>query len=238
MSNKKSILITGATSGIGLEAARYLNRIGYNLVLVGRNRDRLDSVCNELGVTHKYLCDLEETDKIEGIFEYCVSNGILLDGLVHAAGYAINMPVRSCKLEHAEKLMRVNYYAFIEMCRCFYSKKVSNEGSSIVALSSLSTVTKKKGSILYASSKTALNTAVEVTAKEYLKRSIRVNALLPAYVDTRMNLGLEELIDIKKEQPMGLIPPEKLAEVIEFLLSDKSKYITGVLLPVSAGMEY
>ena len=79
-------------------------------------------------------------------------------------------------------------------------------------------------------------TAVILTS-EFLKRSFRVNAILPAYVDTRMCSGLDNLFDISDVQPLGLIPPKAIAELTEFLLSDKSKYITGALIMVPAGME-
>ena len=238
MSDAKTIMITGATSGIGLETAKYLHDTGYRVVLIGRNEDKVRSVIKEIGGGYSFISDLEETDQIYRIFDYCRDQQIMLDGLVHAAGYAINMPIRSYKLEHAEKQMKLNYYAFLEMCKRFYSKRVSNSGASIVALSSLASAVRLKGSVLYAASKNALNTAVSVASKEFVKRSIRVNAVMPAYVDTRMNSGLEDLIDVCEEQPMGLIAPRDIAYLVEFLISDKSKYITGALIPVSAGMEY
>ena len=238
MSDPKTIMITGATSGIGLETAKYLHELGYKLLLIGRNQEKLNGVVKEINAEYSYVIDLENTKDIKGIFTYCQENGIKLDGLVHAAGYAINMPIRAFSLEHAENLMKLNYYAFLEMCKHFYSKKVSNDGASIVALSSLSCETMLKGSVLYSASKKALNTAVTVSSKEFTKRAIRVNAVMPAYVDTRMNDGLEDLIDINEKQPFGLIPPRDVAEAVEFLLSDKSRYITGSLLPVSAGMEF
>ena len=235
----KNVLITGATSGIGLETARYLHKRGdYRLLLVARNEARLNELSEEFQGELFFTCDLEETEKIKDLFNYIQTKEIKLDGMVHAAGVAVNMPIRSLKMESAEKQMRLHYYAFLELCKHFYSKRISNEGSSIVAMSSLATETKLKGSVMYVASKNALNATVSVASKEFIKRSIRVNALMPAYVDTRMNDGLEDLIDIKEKQPMGLIPPSSIADTIEFLLSDRSKYITGICLPISAGMEF
>ena len=238
MSEAKHILITGATSGIGFETARYLHDQGYPLVLTGRNEKALSTICGLTETAHKIPLDLEDTDRIKEIFSYCQNLGIILHGMVHAAGYAINMPVRSTDETHMERQMRIHYYAFLELCKGFYSRKISAENSSIVALSSIAALTKKKGSAMYAASKSALNTAVTVTAKEFSKRGIRVNALMPAYVDTRMNEGLDNLINIREEQPFGMIPPEYISYTIEFLLSEKSRYITGAIIPVSAGMEF
>ena len=160
-----------------------------------------------------------------------------MGGFVHCAGYVVNMPVRIFREEDMKRQMQIHYYAFLKLCRHFYSREVSEDGSSIVAVSSLSTLTRRKGSVLYASAKSAVNTAVSVVSKEFLRRSIRVNAVMPAYVDTPMNDGLGEVTDISRAQPMGLIPPRAVADTIEFLLSERAKYITGALIPISAGME-
>lgn len=234
---KKTILITGCTSGIGLETARYLYECGYGLVLAARNKQKLEEVSAELNGAEYYVCDFEYQEQIKGIFDFCLGKGIKLDGMVHAAGYVINMPIRSYCEDDMIRQMQLNYYAFMELCKCFYSRKISNDGASIVAMSSLAALTKWKASALYAASKSALNVVVSVASKEFIKRMIRVNALMPGYVDTRMTTGLEELIDVKEKQPMGMIPPKNIAYVIEFLLSDKAKYITGAAIPVSAGME-
>ena len=238
MSESKTILITGATSGIGRETARYLHELGYRLVLTGRDAERLSAVADELNGQVSYVLNLERLEEIPGLFAFLQEKQIRLDGMVHAAGIASCMPVRCNQFGTTDKEMKLHYYAFLELCKQFYSRKISNDGSSIVALSSISCYTKRKGYVPYVASKAAMNAAVSITSKEFLKRSIRVNALMPAYVDTRMNDGLEELIDIQTAQPMGLIPPREIAYAIAFLLSDQSRFITGSFLPISGGMEF
>ena len=241
MSNgeKKTILITGCTSGIGLDAARYLHECGYEILLVSRNKQKLEAVSSEIGGAKYFICDFEVQEQIKDIFSFCLERKIKLDGMVHSAGFTSNMPIRSYCEEDMRRLMQLNYFAFIELCKGFYNRKISNDNASIVAISSLAALTKRKASALYAGSKSAMNTAVSVASKEFVKRSIRVNALMPGYVDTRVNTILEDLMDdVNEKQPWGLIPPRDIAYIIEFLLSDKSKYITGATIPVSAGMEY
>ncbi len=238
MSDSKTILITGATSGIGRETARYLNELGYRLVLTGRDAKRLAAVADELNGQESYVLNLERLEEIPGLFAFLQEKQIRLDGMVHAAGIVSSMPIRFNQFETTDKEMKLHYYAFLELCKQFYSRKISNDGSSIVAISSISCYTKRKGFTPYVASKAAMNAAVSIASKEFLKRSIRVNALMPAYVDTRMNEGLEELIDVQAVQPMGLIPPREIAYAIAFLLSDQTRFITGSFLPISGGMEF
>ncbi len=236
--SEKTILITGSTSGIGLASAEYLFKSGYKVVLVGRNKEKLQDISRELGNSEYIFSDLEQTARIKMIFEEIRDRNLRLDGMLHAAGYVINAPVRLTTIEHMERQMKVHYYAFLELCKGFFNRKVSNDGASILAISSLASFTLMKGSILYSASKSAINSAVVVASKEFVNRSIRVNGLLPGYVDTRMTSGLDELIDVKKKQPLGIIPPESIAEVVEFFMSEKSRFITGALIPISAGMEF
>lgn len=235
--DKRSILVTGCTSGIGKETALYLHEQGYDLLLVGRNRNALETVSGSIKDSRYVVCDLENTDRIQEIFSFCEQNNIMLDGMVHSAGYVINTPIRSFSEKDIMKQMQLHYFAFAELCKGFYKRKISRNGASIVAVSSFASITRDKGSALYSSSKSALNSFVSVAAKEFIKREIRVNAILPAYVDTRLTSGLDELIDIHERQPMGMIPPKHIAYLVEFLLSEKSKYITGAAIPVSGGME-
>lgn len=234
----RNILITGATSGIGLETAKYLYSHGERVFLIGRNEKKLKEISDDLGNSTCFVCDLEVTSSIKDIFKYFKEQNIKLDGMIHAAGYAINMPVRSYQVEHLDRQMKIHYGAFVELCKCFYNRSVSNDNSSIVAISSLASVTARKGSIMYTGSKSALNAAISVISKEFTKRHIRVNGIMPAYVDTPMTDGVEDLVDLNEVQPFGLIPPRSIAEILAFLLSDEAQYITGALIPISAGMEF
>lgn len=233
----KTILVTGCTSGIGFAVSKYLHEQGYGLLLVGRNEEKLKKISEETDSAPYVVCDLEDDSQIPEIFNYCISNGLKLGGMVHCAGLGMDVPIRVIRENDMKRLMQVHYFAFLELCKLFYNRKISEDSASIIAISSISSITKRKGSTLYSASKNALNTAVQVASKEFIKRSIRVNAILPAYVDTHFIDNIGDLMDISKVQPMGLIPTIAIAETVGFLLSEKSKYITGALIPVTAGME-
>ena len=236
---EKNILITGASSGIGKEISLYLAKQGTTVILIGRNEERLREIKEQIGdKAYTCVCDLNHTEKIRGIFDFCRENGLPLDGMVHSAGISEPMPVRSVSIQNVEETMRVNCMSFAELGKYFGGKRYSNEQASVVAISSLAATRPVMGQVSYAASKAALNSMVEVMSKEFLKRKIRVNAIMPSYVDTPMvaeggRFGMNNGID---QMPLGVIEPIQIAYLTEFLLSDRSKYITGAAIPVSAGV--
>ncbi len=237
---KKSILVTGASSGIGADVSKYLSEQGYSVVLVARNKDKLNKVEQELGGDSLSISyDLSDLENIESIFARCRESGIRLDGLVHCAGINNDIPIRANDVDIMKEVTTINYYSFVELGKYFNKKKYSNDKASIVAISSSAANSCGKGMCTYASSKAALNAAVKVMGKEFLKRKQRVNAILPTFVDTpmaaRMDDALNDLETKVANQPLGLIEPRQIAYLVEFLLSDKSSCITGAWIPVSAG---
>lgn len=235
-----TILLTGGSSGIGRTTAKYLDSLGedYQLVLVARREAELRSLQAELlHPSEIFPFDLNQTENIEQIFISCKEKGIKFDGLVHCAGIGEDMPIRSNIVQKMASCMQTNYYSFMELGRCFSSRKYSNEGASMIVMSSISPFTCYPGAANYAASKAAVNTAVRVMAKEFLKRKIRVNAICPAIVETPM-IPPADIPTHQERQPLGIIPPLYIAYLVEYLLSDKAKYMTGTLIPVSAGMTY
>lgn len=237
----KTILVTGVTSGIGYTTAEHLTSVGYSVVAVGRNQQKLEEIKSKMGNFCRavFAVDLTKIETIEPVFNQLKDNDIKLDGLIHCAGVDSSlMPVRSVKMSSLDLLMKLHYEAFVEMGRFFYKKAISNEGSSIIAISSLASLMCQKNTVDYSASKAAVNAAIKVMSKEFQKRNIRVNGIMPANVDTPMCNNLKSAVDIETIQLMGMIEPIQIAYLVEFLLSNKSKYITGALIPVSAGMEY
>lgn len=237
---KKTILVTGASSGIGAATSEYLSEQGYFVVLVARNEDRLNQISEKLSGENLIIpYDLSDIEHIEDIFTKCKDRGIRLDGLVHCAGINNDIPIRANDIEIMKEVTAVNYYSFVELGKYFNKKKYSNDRASVVAISSSAAETCTKGMCTYAASKAALNAAVKVMGREFLKRYQRVNAILPTFVDTPMAVRMDDALgDLDSKvagQPLGLIAPEQIAYLVEFLISDKSSYITGACIPVSAG---
>lgn len=240
----KIVLVTGATSGIGECIAVQLAKMGAKIVAVGRNKEKLQKLQQDFSnsiIPIEY--DLMDLENIESIFQQCRSHNLMLDGLVHCAGIGFNNVVRTNNIDEMEQTMRINCFALLELGKFFSMKKYSNAESSLVAISSISSLRNEKGMSQYASSKAAVNSVVKVMAQEFMKRKIRVNAVLPALVKTAMLEGNIEQVEgymetFKKEQPLGFIEPEQIAYMVEFLLSENAKYMTGELVVISGGMTY
>lgn len=253
-------LITGASSGIGAACARELAERGHTLVLVARNEEKLKAFAAALGERHAaYAYDLEDTEHIRGIFDFCREKSLKLDGMIYCAGLDLESPIKGCSAALWERAMKVNCIAFAEMGRLFYSKRYSNDYARIAAISSSSSMSCDKGMGPYSASKAALNAVVKTMAKEFTRRGILVNAVLPAGVLTpmaaakiekmtgqRIDCGREEQRINEKPveicegnaQPYGLITAGNLAKFISYLVSEDNRYITGALLPVSAGLPF
>lgn len=253
-----SVLVLGASSGIGEACARKLSAQGRPVVLVARSADKLEQLRQELPAA-AYACpfDLQNVGDIKSIFDFCRQNGLQLDAMVYCAGVDATYPVKGLSLDLMERVMRVNCLAFFEAGKHFANRRYSADRSRIAAISSSASIHYEKGMGLYAASKAALNAAVKTMALEYVRRGILVNAVLPAGVLTPMAVqkmrtlneevpqdlaaAVRELeanpipIYPDAEQPYGIIPPGGIADLVAWLVSDTNKYITGALIPVSAG---
>lgn len=239
-------LITGATSGIGLACTEYLAEKGNTLVIVGRNEGKMEEIKKSFpGQIHFVNYDLSDSNNVKTIFDVCEANSIKLDGMIYSAGMDELCPVKAFNVSMAQKIMAVNCFSFVAMCRYFYSKRISNDDSSIVAISSLGSVLNEKGMVSYSMSKAALNSAVKTISKEFAKRRIKVNAILPGGVNSKMGAEktviLQEIgaeVETDNAQPLGGIQPENIVKMVCFLIDKDNKFCTGELFSISGGREY
>ncbi len=246
MTKLANYLITGATSGIGLACTEYLAEKGNTLVIVGRNVEKMEEIKKNFPEQIFYVnYDLSDSNNVKTIFDVCETNSIKLDGMVYSAGMDELCPIKAFNVGMAQKIMAVNCFSFVAMCRYFYSKRLSMDGSSIVAISSLGSVLNEKGMVSYSMSKAALNSAIKTISKEFVKRRIKVNAILPGGVNSKM--GAEKTVILQEigaqpatdnPQPLGGIRPESIVKMICFLLDKDNDFCTGELLSISGGREY
>lgn len=250
-------LITGASSGIGEACTRRLSADGHTVILVARNEEKLRILSEELPKEAYYFAyDLNDVQNVKSIFSYCKSLGKKLDGLIYAAGMNADIPFKAMSGDLFSQVMNINCGSFAMMGKFFASRQYSNDNARIVAISSSASISCDKGMGLYSASKAAMNSLVKTMAREFISRGILANAVLPAGVLTPMAIkkiqtmtgetpdidamlqnlsAVEYSVDPSNEQPLGIILPHKLAEIICYLASADNRYVTGALIPVSAG---
>lgn len=240
----RKMMITGASSGIGRETAKYLAGEGCSLILLGRNKERLQETKEMLpGEDHRTIsADLAEEQDLEFVLKEAVSDGRKLDGLVHCAGTGPIIPIKLLKRRTIEEVMRINVYSFLELVRYFSNKKYHNENSSIVAISSIAAVQPEKCQTLYSMSKAALNAAVQALAIELAPKKIRINTIMPGVVDTPMARAGGQFVpdgdfiaSVSEKQLLGVIEPEAIAGLCGFLLSSASSMMTGRAIYADGG---
>jgi NAD(P)-dependent dehydrogenase (short-subunit alcohol dehydrogenase family) len=235
----KNILITGASSGLGRQAAITCSRHGANVFLTGRNRKRLEETRKLMdGENHSIIAaDLTNDTEIEGLV-FVVPK---LNGVVYSVGITSIVPAGFIDREKIEETFKANYESVVLLNeRLFRMKKLERDNCSLVWLSSISTQYPFVGGGLYVSTKAAIEGYSRVFAVEAAKKGIRSNCLRPGYIKTPMTNATEELSSevvgkIEEKQPLGLGTPEDVANTIVFFLSDASRWITGTNLIMGGG---
>lgn len=239
----KRILVTGASSGIGRETAIILSKLGAEVVLLARNRERLEETCRELeGSGHSiYEYDLEQLDGIPELLKTIAAEQGRLSGVFHAAGIEATIPLNIIKEKKIEPVFKTSAFAALMIAKGLSHKDVKQETSSLVVMSSAAGLTGNNGISLYSASKAAVDGAVRALAVELAPKNIRVNSIAAGLVKTKMyedlvNRAPSEAIKRKMERyPLGFGLPEDVAMAAAFLLSDASKWITGTTMVVDGG---
>lgn len=240
----KTILVTGASSGIGESCCKLLARQGANIILAGRDMLRLSSVLKELETgDHSVISfDLQNVEGIESEIMPVLEKYKKIDGFIHSAGIDITMPVSNLTINHYKNIFNINVFSAFEICRILSRKKfVPDNGSSFIFIASVMGVTGSTGKTAYSASKGALISACRSMALELMAKKIRVNCISPAIVKTKLvddlfsSLPDEAVSSIIKSHPSGLGNPVDVASAVLYLLSDESKWITGSNLVIDGG---
>jgi NAD(P)-dependent dehydrogenase (short-subunit alcohol dehydrogenase family) len=241
----KTVLVTGASSGIGRACAVECSRSGATVICMGRNQDRLAETMELLSPSHHHrIAAIELTDynKIDEFFAGLNKEKIRIDGFVHSAGISTTMPLRMAKPDVTREYFEVNVNAAMNMCRWVSkSQFVPETGSSMVLLSSVMSVVGEAGKSTYSLTKGALLAAARSLAVELAGNNVRVNCISPGVVETPMSGGSvysknEEAFErIRKLHPLGIGKPEDVACGCIYLLSEASRWITGTNLIIDGG---
>lgn len=243
--NGENILVTGASDGLGKAICILLNSLGANVIGIARSEDKLKSLKAEMEYKEKFsyiIRDLSiDIDELPSLVSKIAKEYGKLSGLVYAAGKLELLPIKGLDSDSIDNLYNVNFKSLLMTTKGFTDKRNSLENSSIVYISSISSILGTKGMISYSTSKGAINSLVKTLAVEVSNRNIRVNSILPGHVETNMTLqnkdvnSKEYLNELETMYPLGLGEPEDIANIVTFLLSDKSRWITGQNIVIDGG---
>lgn len=236
----KTILVTGASSGIGQATAIECSKMGAKLIIVGRDQLRLQDAYSQLeGDGHLQLI-VELTNQND--LETMITSLPRLDGVVLCAGIGITKLMLFSDKNDFEKVFNVNFYSSIELLRLLVKKKKINKDSSAVLVSSVGgNRSFNPGNGVYGTSKAALNSAMKFFALEFAPKKIRVNCVNPGMVHTKLikagTISQEQLDANKEQYPLKRFgEPREIAFGIIYLLSDASSWVTGHSLVIDGGL--
>ena len=234
----KTILITGASSGIGRATAIECSKLGARCILTARNEERLNEALSQLeGDGHSFIvADLTNPEDIERLATEVPE----LDGLVNNAGIAHTKLIAFLKQADLDCVFRTNTYGPIMLTKWLLKKKKIKGEGSIVFTSSIAALCANLGNSIYGMSKAAIKTFAEYCANEVAVRNIRSNSVLPGMVNTEMAKNVlfsdEEMERDKQKYPLKRYGnPNEIAWAIIYLLSDASKWVTGIQLIIDGG---
>jgi 2-deoxy-D-gluconate 3-dehydrogenase len=235
----KTILVTGASSGIGKAIAIECSKMGAKVVITGRNEQRLQETYKQLeGLQPAYIvADLSKKEEIETL----VNQIDCLNGLVNCAGLTIPKPFKFLQEEDIQEVMTVNFNAPLLLTQLLIKKRKLRKASSIVFISSISgTKISYIGNSIYSASKGAINGICKGLALELASQQIRVNSVIPGMVETNIVSGgevtQEQLEADKQKYPLKRYgKPEEVAHAVVYLLSDASSWVTGSNLLIDGG---
>ena len=235
----KTILVTGASSGIGKGIAIACAGMGAQLILTGRNVARLqDTLASLEGEGHSYIAaDLTNTAERAAL----VAALPMLQGVVHCAGVGSRVPCKMLTQEDIDYVLKPNTEAPMLLQAELLTAKKLQKGSSVVFIASAAVNMPVAGNAVYSASKAAITAYAKCLAQELAPRQIRVNSISPTMVWTDLALvgaTTEQLAEAEKQYPLKRYgQPTDIAHLAIYMLSDASTWMTGSDVEITGGSQ-
>lgn len=235
----KTILVTGASEGIGAAVAQLCSDLGAKVFITGRNMDRLIEVSKQLNIESEFFqADLTLEKDIDDLVKALPC----IDGWVHCAGIIEPFPIKFIQSKHIKSMFTINFDSACLLTSKLMQLKKFNTSASFVFISSISAQHPYKGGSLYAASKAALESFSRSIALEFASKGVRSNCISAALVETEMfektkdALSEIELLGILSSYPLGIGKPMDVAHASAFLLSNQSSWMTGTTITLDGGL--
>lgn len=243
--NHKTILISGASSGIGRQCAILCSHMGARVVGLGRDEKRLNETKALCSPDQKHIflaADLTHFEEMENLVKSLVEKTGPFHGLINSAGISTTLPLRNLKPAKLEEFFHTNVAGAINLARIMAKPgNIAKEGGSMVFIASVMATVGESGKALYAMTKGAVLAAARSMAIELAEKKIRVNCVSPGVVVSPMSgksfysQSEETLNHIQSLHPLGLGQPSDVAAASVYLLSDAALWVTGTNLIVDGG---
>ena len=237
---KKNIIVTGASGGIGNAIIKKLSESGANILASGTRIEKLEDLKKNFEGIKIIKFDISQSDKIEEFIENATTElGGSLDGIVNNAGITQDNLAIRMSLDEWQKVININLTSTFLMSKFAIKKMLKNKSGKIVNITSVVGHTGNLGQANYTASKAGIVAMSKSLAIEYAKKNININCISPGFIKTAMT---DKIDDKFKEVIISKIPsarlgePDDVANAVLFLSSDQSKYINGETLHVNGGM--
>ena len=236
---KKNVLVTGATGGIGKAICNKLKQ-NFNLIVVSKNKEKLiNFMTDNKSIIKRIPCDLKDSNQITKMIEEIVTTNLNVDILVNNAGVTDDSLFIRMNYEKWQNVIKTNLDSNFLLSSSISKLMIKKKWGRIINITSIVGHTGNLGQANYVASKSGLNGMTKSIAIELAKWNITVNCVSPGFIQTNMteNLSKEQKNNIISKIPLGVIgSPNDVANCVEFLASDESRYITGETIHVNGGM--
>ena len=237
---KKNIIVTGASGGIGNSIVKRLNEAGANILASGTRIEKLEELKKNFEGIKILKFDISQSDKIEEFIENATNElGGSLDGMVNNAGITQDNLAIRMSLDEWQKVININLTSTFLMSKFAIKKMLKNKSGKIVNVTSVVGHTGNLGQANYTASKAGIVAMSKSLAIEYAKKNININCISPGFIKTAMTDKIDEKfkeIILSKIPSARLGEPDDIANAVFFLISDQSRYINGETIHVNGGM--
>ncbi len=242
MTESKNVLITGASRGIGKAIAKLLVKEGHNVFLTARNKDMLKTVCHEIGAKGYFAIDLCENGAVEKLVKLTAAAYGDIDVLVNNAGLYVYSAVEKTDETDIDNMLAVNIKAPFELIKYVVPMMKKKRWGRIVNIGSISGIIGEANASLYSMTKSAYTGMTKALALELAADGITVNTINPGWVDTEMGKKSVNDSEFSYEENIETIPqrrfiePVEIAHLVNYLISDGAKGLTGQSISLCAGL--